>query len=271
MYFDFQGKQVYYETYGKGKPIVLLNGIMMSTASWTAFIPTLSENNMLILVDFLDQGKSHYMTENYDQNLQVELVLGLLDELKLEKTSIMGISYGGEVALKFAIKYGNRVDRLLLFNTTAKTSEWLRDIGKGWNRIGDTLDGQTYYDVTIPVVYSCGFYNREIEWIRNREKNIVPLFCDPVFQGRMKRLVYSSDYHDCTEHVKDVTNPTLIVACAEDTLIPKVEQDFLASQIKGSQYVVIPDSGHGSMYEKPLLFAALILGFVNAKDSTYKI
>ena len=271
MYFEFQGKKIYYETHGKGKPIVLLNGIMMSTASWTAFVPTLSENNMLVLVDFLDQGKSHYMTETYDQSLQVEVLLGLLDELKLEKASLMGISYGGEVALKFAIKYGNRVDRLLLFNTTAKTSEWLRDIGKGWNRIGETLDGQTYYDATIPVIYSSGFYGREIAWMRNREKLLVPLFSDPVFQGRMRRLVLSSDYHDCTAGLKDIKNPTLVVACTEDTLIPKVEQDYLVEHIKGAQYVVLPDAGHGSMYEKPLLFAALILGFVNAKDSTYKI
>ena len=271
MTFDFQGKQIYYEVHGKGKPIVILNGIMMSTSSWQMFVPTLSENNMLVLVDFLDQGKSHYMTENYDQSLQAEVLLSLLDELKLEKASIMGISYGGEVAIKFAIKYGNRVDRLLLFNTTAKTSEWLRDIGKGWNRIGETLDGQTYYDATIPVIYSCGFYGREIEWMRKREKLLVPLFSDPTFQARMRRLVLSSDYHDCSKELHKINNPTLVVTCTEDTLIPKVEQDYLVTHIKNSQYVILPDSGHGSMYEKPLLFAALILGFVNAKDTEYKI
>ena len=36
-YFTFEGKQIYYETYGEGKPLLLLNGIMMSCASWTEF------------------------------------------------------------------------------------------------------------------------------------------------------------------------------------------------------------------------------------------
>ena len=271
MFCDFEGKQIYYETYGKGKPIVLLNGIMMSTASWNTFIPSLSENNMLILVDFLDQGRSTTMTESYDQALQAEVLLKLLDTLKLDKASIMGVSYGGEVAIKFAIKYGSRVDRLMLFNTTAKTSEWLRDIGRGWKRVGATLDGQAYYDITIPVIYSSGFYKREYDWIKAREKKIVPLFSDPQFQGRMKRLVDSSDFHDCVAGLNKIKCPTLVVSCTEDTLIPKPEQDVLVKNIEGAQYIIIPDSGHASMYEKPLLFASLVLGFTNSKQTKFEI
>lgn len=271
MYFSFNDKQIYYETYGKGKPIILLNGIMMSTASWKAFIPSLSEQNMLVLVDFLDQGKSADMTENYDQALQVELVANLMDELKFKSASVMGISYGGEVALKLAVKYPSRVDRLLLFNTTAKTCDRLRDVGRGWNRIGESGDGAAYYDATIPVIYSAKFYSERLEWMRAREKKLAPLFGDRGFQARMKRLVISSDYHDCSADIKKIDCPTLVVACEDDVLLPRPEQDFIASQIKGAQYVVLPDCGHASMYEKPLLFASLILGFVNVKDTEYVI
>ena len=271
MFFDFEGKQIYYETYGKGKPIVLLNGVMMSTGSWKTFIPSFSESNMLILVDFLDQGRSSSMTESYDQSLQAEVVLKLLDTLKIDKASIMGISYGGEVAIKFAIKYGARVDRLMLFNTTAKTSNWLRDIGRGWKRVGATLDGQAYYDITIPVIYSSGFYKREYGWISEREKRIVPKFSDPEFQARMKRLVDSADFHDCVDELHKIKNPTLVVSCLQDTLIPKPEQDVLVNGIEKAQYIAIPDSGHASMYEKPLLFASLILGFTNTKQTEFEI
>lgn len=62
-YFDFQGKQVYYEVYGEGKPLVILNGIMMSTASWRYFTDVFSNQNMLVLVDFLDQGRSQKLVQ----------------------------------------------------------------------------------------------------------------------------------------------------------------------------------------------------------------
>ena len=159
----------------------------------------------------------------------------------------------------------------MLFNTTAKTSDRLRDVGRGWNRIGDRLDGAAYYDATIPVIYSAEFYSERLDWMRAREQLLVPLFCEKDFQARMRRLVISSDYHDCSAHVKEINCPTLVVACEDDTLLPRPEQDFIASQIKDSQYVVIPHCGHASMYEKPMLFASLILGFVNVKDTEYKI
>ena len=55
------GKRIHYEEYGQGKPLIILNGIMMSCASWAEFVEPFSENNRLILVDFLDQGKSDRM------------------------------------------------------------------------------------------------------------------------------------------------------------------------------------------------------------------
>lgn len=50
--FLFKGKKVYYELHGEGEPILVLNGIMMSTESWNAFKPSFSKDNLLILVDF---------------------------------------------------------------------------------------------------------------------------------------------------------------------------------------------------------------------------
>ena len=73
--FNMEGKTVYYETYGQGKALVLLNGIMMSCASWKEFIEPFSANNKLILVDFFDQGQSEKLVgQNYDHTLQVRLV-----------------------------------------------------------------------------------------------------------------------------------------------------------------------------------------------------
>ena len=115
--FVFRDKSIYYEEYGRGKPLIVLNGIMMSCASWKEFIEPFSARNRLILVDFLDQGKSDRMTgQEYDHAIQVEVVKELVDFLGLDKVCLMGISYGSEVAMEFTLKYPQHVERLLLFN-----------------------------------------------------------------------------------------------------------------------------------------------------------
>ncbi len=269
-HLNFRGKKVYYECHGSGKPIVVLNGIMMSTASWQIFVEELSRNNQLILIDFLDQAKSDKMEEPYTQDLQVQLLKSLFEELKLDKVNLVGISYGGEVALEFAVKYGEYMERMVLFNTTAKTSPWLRDIGVGWNRsTGDPLD---YYCTTIPVIYSPKFYNERSEWMEARKAMLTEkVFSNKVFMDAMVRLTESADNHDVTDKLSLIEAPTLIVSCEQDYITPMAEQKKLWEFIKNSELVVLPDTGHASMYERPVLFITLVLGFINRVQERFSI
>lgn len=270
-YLNFNDKKVYYETYGEGKPIVLLNGIMMSTASWQVFKEALSAHNQLILVDFLDQGKSDKMDGiKYTQDIQVEVVKCLFDELKLKKVNIVGISYGGEVALEFAVKYQEYIDKLVLFNTTAKTSAWLKDIGDAWNlSTGNPLD---YYLTTIPVIYSPEFYNKNSEWMNARKALLTKgVFSQKPFMDAMVRLTQSAENHDIVDQLHTIKVPTLIASCENDYITPMPEQKMLNQLISTSELVVLPNTGHASMYERPVLFATIVLGFINMEKSEFKI
>ena len=270
--FLYQGKKVYYEIHGdKGNPLVILNGIMMSTASWKSFIPNFSKNNITILVDFLDQGQSERMTESYDHKIQVGVLEALLDMLPYEKYTVMGISYGGEIAIQYAVKRPDRIRSLVLANTCMRTSDWLRKIGDGWNAVAETGDGKAYYLTTIPIIYSTQFYEREKAWMERREDVLIPYFSRPDVQESLIRLTNSSRDYDYTDRVSEITAPTLIISCSEDCLVPPTEQVMLYEKIKGSHYVTINGSGHASMYEDPLSFCALVLGFTNLLDEEIKI
>lgn len=270
-YFEYKGKKVYYETYGQGKPIVILNGIMMSTASWNEFKDVFSADNQLILVDFLDQGKSDKMEDTpYTQAIQVEVVKSLLDELGLNKVNVVGISYGGEIALQFSVKYEDCVDRLVLFNTTGKTSNWLRDIGVGWNRSHD--DALNYYCTTIPYIYSPTFYGEKNDWMDRRKELLTKgAFNDKSFMNSMVRLTESADYYDVLDKLPNLKVPTLIVSSESDFVTPIHEQRKLHELIKNSNHIIIPKAGHASMYEKPVLFATLVIGFINMKKIEFNI
>jgi len=270
--FTHANRTVYYETYGRGRPLILLNGIMMSTRSWIPFIETFSAHNQLILCDMLDQGQSSKLLgETYTQAIQVEALVALIDHLKLGRVSLAGISYGGEVALQFAVTHPERLERLVLLNTAAYTSPQLLDVGRAWNKAAATGDGQAYYYTTIPVIYSPAYYERRLEWMKKREAILLPIFSNIDFTAAMIRLTLSAESHDVREKLKDIKAPTLIVSSDQDFLTPIADQRYLAKHIKGASHVVIQDTGHASMYEQPSVFASLILGFVNLTSTDFAI
>ena len=87
----------------------------------------------------------------------------------------------------------------------------------------------------------------------------------------MERLTNSAETYDARSELDQITAPTLIVSTDEDYLTPLANQKELQKMIKGSYLVMIPGVGHASMYEVPMLFTTLVLGFINTKDATYQI
>lgn len=259
----YDSRKIYYEVYGEGEPLIILNGIMMSHLSWKLFIPKLSKDKKVILFDFLDQGKSDKPYDHdYTHDLQVEVLKALIDHLNIKKTNIFGISYGGEIALQFAIKHKNYVNKLLLFNTTAYTTPWLKDIGRGWINAAKTYDPETFYNVSIPYIYSPMFYTENYEWMENR-KNILKGVFTKDFLDAMVRLIQSSEDYDIRCKLNEVEVDTLIVGADYDFVTPLFEQEYIHNNIRDSKFMMIKNCGHASMYEKPNEFVSLINGFLS--------
>lgn len=270
--FFYKDYEFYYEIHGDmERPFILLNGIMMSTKSWSIFVDEFSENNTLILFDFLDQGQSSKAKEAYTQAFQVEVLKAFLDYLKVKSLPVVGISYGGEVALQFVTKYPQYVSRLVLFNTCAYTSPWLKDIGDGWNKAGASGDGEAYYLASIPLIYSPKFYEENLDWMKKRQALLVPLFSNKLIVDGFIRLTKSAEVHDVRDKLHLIAAPTLIVSSRQDYLTPVEDQEYLAAHIKNNHHVVIENAGHASMYERPDLFVSLVLGFVNKIEKKYII
>ena len=268
--FDFDGVPIYYESYGEGEPLLILNGIFMSCASWKGFIPAFSAHNRLLLLDLADQGLSGKLDHEYTQELQEQVVIAFLDHLGLEKASICGISYGGEVAIRVAAHHPERVHKLVLSNTTAKTSAWLRDIGHSWEYAMASHDGHCFFATCIPTVYSPGFYDSHEQWAHDREELFVRVFDDAVYDA-FARLTRSAETHDERANLSKITAETLVISSQWDFVTPLPNQLELVAAIPGAGHVIIQDSGHAAMYEKPTEFTSLVLGFVNSDTAGIRI
>lgn len=262
MKFEFQGQSVYYEVHGEGEPLLVLNGIFMTCASWVAFVPALSRHNTLILVDFLDQGRSDKLAVEYKQDIHLAVIRALLKHLGLERVSVLGISYGGEVAMQLALLYPSVVKKLVLANTTAYTNPWLLDMGKAWEYAIASYDGRQFFKTCIPIVYSPGFYATNIEWAKKREVLFQTIFTPETYDA-FGRLIRSAEGLDIRDRLKEIIAPTLVISSDHDYVTPILDQELIARNIAGAAHVVIRNSGHASMYEKPAEFLSLVLGFVN--------
>ena len=234
---------------------------MMSSKSWDPFVESLSEKNQLIRVDFLDQGQSDILEDSYTQTIQLELLIALIRHLRLEKVSIVGISYGGEVALLFAVKYREYLDKLIIFNSVAYTNEELYQTGLIWNEYAKNREIYKYYMATIPIIYSKHFSLTNKNWMKNREELLLNnVFNNHDFLDRMIRLTNSASKYDVREELKQLEHKVLIIGSDEDLLTPLSEQILLHKLIKNSELLIIPNVGHASMYEVPNLFTTIILG-----------
>ena len=259
MYLEDPG--IYYEVHGEGKPLVLLNGIMMSTPSWVDHIPRLKNRRRLIIYDMRDQGQSSRLEEGYDNRVHVHDLGKLLDHLEIDRADFWGVSYGGQVALLFALAHPERVNRLVLSNTSAHIDQYLLSMGEMWKRAARLYDGEAFFDLALIPIYSRPFYNHNFDWLLNRRKAFKDLLTREWFDGFI-RLASSNHDYDVRSELDRIQQETLLIAAAEDIITPYEQMRAMHARMPNSQLVCIPGTGHAAFLEKIDEVCTLIKGFL---------
>src|SRR5690606_26877961 len=118
MTFNFNNIPVYYETFGNGPAIVLLHGFLESSTMWKPLIPELSKNHFTITIDFPGHGKSGVISEIHSMELMTEVVNEMLKYLHVPAATFIGHSMGGYVSLAYAELFPEKVEKLVLLNST---------------------------------------------------------------------------------------------------------------------------------------------------------
>jgi len=113
------GINLAYTRLGKGTPLVLVHGFPLDSSSWNELIPYLKDHFDLILPDLRGFGKSTTVEAPYTLSDMADDLAGLLDNLGVEKTALVGHSMGGYISLAFAKKYPQRVSGLGLIASQA--------------------------------------------------------------------------------------------------------------------------------------------------------
>ena len=113
-YAEVNGLNLYYETMGTGRPLILLHGGLGSGEMFGSVRSTLAESHQLIIPDLQGHGRTADIDRPIDIRLMADDIAALIDHLGLEKPDVVGFSLGGGVALQTAVKYPDKVGRLVV-------------------------------------------------------------------------------------------------------------------------------------------------------------
>jgi pimeloyl-ACP methyl ester carboxylesterase len=113
-YADVNGINLYYETHGSGRPLILLHGGLGSGEMFGPTLPMLAENHQVIVVDLQGHGRTADIDRPIDTRLMADDIAALIDHLGLDKPDLVGYSLGGGVAFFIASKYPEKVGRLVM-------------------------------------------------------------------------------------------------------------------------------------------------------------
>jgi len=116
-YADVNGLHMYYETYGAGRPLILLHGGLGSGEMFGPTVGLLAEHHQVILPDLQGHGRTADIDRPLDLQAMADDIAALIDHLGFEKADLVGYSLGGGVALRTALKYPEKVNRLVICST----------------------------------------------------------------------------------------------------------------------------------------------------------
>lgn len=249
--------KLHYRELGTGKPLMILHGLFGFSDNWQTHAKKFSEYYRVILVDLRNHGRSDW-SEEFSYEIMAEDVKELCDDLNLSELILMGHSMGGKVAINFAQRFEDVLEKLIIVDMgTKKYPSHHEHILKGIHAV--KLDNVTAR--------------------REAEKQMAPFIESNGIRQFLLKNLYWKDKGQLAWRmnftVLERELPNILGAAADDeVLIPTmfirgelsdyiVDDDFesLEEQFPDSEIETIADSGHWVHAEAPSEFSDAVLSF----------
>jgi pimeloyl-ACP methyl ester carboxylesterase len=243
------GVNIGYCVQGEGPPLVLVMGYRLSSAAWpAAFVDALARRFTVITMDNRGTGQSDKPVDGYAIANMARDLGGLLNELNISHSYILGYSMGGAIAQEFARQFPARVSGLVLCATMCGGPRAIY-APPPVVRVMRELDGLEPDEIARQiwkVTYSPGYLekHRELAEDQMRREIVAPT---PLHAADLQFQAFAE--FDCSKALPNIHAPTLVLTGELDQLISPRNSRMIAGLIPGAKLVIIPGCGHRVMWE----------------------
>jgi pimeloyl-ACP methyl ester carboxylesterase len=186
----------------------------------------------------------------------------LLETLEIEKAHIAGISYGGEVAQVFALKYPGKTISLILADTVSEVRPELHYIVEGWIDALRSGDAGAFFNVTVPWNFSPEFVRANPELMADAQKRYALLD----FQA-VTRLCECFLQVNFTSRLNEIKIPTCIIVGEKDLLKGIEYAQIIKREISSAELHILSGAGHATCWERAAEFNTVVLGFLTKQEA----
>lgn len=253
-YAEVNGLKMYYEVYGKGKPIVLLHGSFMNIPlNWSGWIPLLAKDRKVIVAEMQGHGRTRDIPRELSYEGMADDVSGLLEQLQIDSADVLGYSMGGGIAFQVAVRHPEQVRRLVILSGTYAHDGWWPDVEASFG----TFTADMFEGTVIKEQYDS-------------------LGNDPAHFPEFVKKVISIDLkpYDWSEDVKDIKAPVFMaIGDADGVRYEHALELFRAlgggkmGDIHGlpaSRLAILPGTTHIGMMQRTGWLVPMITDFLDA-------
>ncbi len=253
---QINGIKIHHKIEGQGEFLVLIGGFDSPLQTWRRQVGAFKKHFRVITFDSRGTGRSSKPAGPYSIQVMTEDVICLLDSLKIDRAHILGVSLGGLVAQEIALRYPERVGKLVLATTftcvsetSGPTPEMFRMMTLPFYRMLDGMAGlmlnhPLYRLVFLPVAY-----------IKNRLANRAAIL------GKREAA-----YHfDSSRRLPEIKARTLVLTGTADRAILPSSSKILKNLIPDSKLILVVWGSHMFFVEKAKEFNRIVLDFLLAR------
>jgi 3-oxoadipate enol-lactonase len=248
------------EETGVGPPLLLIMGLGASLDTWVAQRDAFAARHRVVLFDNRGAGASDAPPPPWSVVDMAGDAIGVLDALGIARAHVLGVSMGGMIAQEMAIRWPDRIDRLVVALSFGRPDPIRRAflLFRRWARLqgADAVEESVAH---LPWLVSPRVLN-DAERLESLLAVVgaMPMMTPESYSHQIDAILE----HDTVSRLHHVRAPSLVLAAAEDVLTPVSFSQEIAAAIPNATLVVLPHGGHAVQIEDPESFNAAVLEFL---------
>ena len=237
---------------GRGEPLLLVHGFPLDHMMWRGQVSELSQGFRVLAPDLRGFGGSSPLAVDEAVLTMAQFaddLAALLKSLQVrEPVNFCGLSMGGYVAFQFAVRYPERLRRLILCDTKAAADT--KEAAENRHKLAAKVlakGSQVAAEAMLPKLFSKRAIESPAPCVEETRQTILrtrPQTIAAALRGMAER-------EDFTPKLGAIRVPTLVVCGAEDVITPSAEMRTIAAAVPGAEYCEVSAAGHMSPLEDP--------------------